>query len=68
MSPREIVAAVRALPGVAITSVGMRDAGQSDFKNRLRLKDLLTLAPQLRAHGPLLGRVPRRPRAGTSAS
>ena len=40
MSPREIVAAVRALPGVAITSVGMRDAGQSDFKNRLRLHDL----------------------------
>jgi pyruvate carboxylase len=51
MSPREIVAAVRALPGVAITSVGMRDAGQSDFKNRLRLKDLLTLAPHYERMG-----------------
>jgi pyruvate carboxylase len=51
MSARAIVAAVRALPGVAITSVGMRDAGQSDFKNRLRLKDLLTLAPHYERMG-----------------
>lgn len=51
MAPREIVAAVRALPGVAITSVGMRDAGQSDFKNRLRLRDLLTLAPHYERMG-----------------
>lgn len=45
MSPREIVARVRALPGVCLTSTGMRDAGQSDFKNRLRFHDLATLAP-----------------------
>lgn len=45
MSPREIVAAVRNLPGVCFTSTGMRDAGQSDFKNRLRHHDLATLAP-----------------------
>lgn len=51
MAPREIVAAVRALPGIALTSVGMRDAGQSDFKNRLRLKDLLTLAPHYERMG-----------------
>jgi len=51
MSPRAIVDAVRALPGVAITSVGMRDAGQSDFKNRLRLRDLATLAPHYERMG-----------------
>ncbi len=45
MTPAQLVAAVRALPGVCFTSVGMRDAGQSDYKNRLRLRDLLTLAP-----------------------
>jgi pyruvate carboxylase len=45
MAPREIVAALRDLPGVALTSVGMRDAGQSDFKNRHRIRDLATLAP-----------------------
>ncbi len=45
MSPREIVASVRALPGVAFTSTGMRDAGQSDYKNRHRIIDLATLAP-----------------------
>ncbi len=32
MSPKEIVSAVRSLKGVSLTSVGMRDAGQSDFK------------------------------------
>jgi pyruvate carboxylase len=51
MSPREIVAAVRALPGVSITSVGMRDAGQSDFKNRLRMHDLKSLAPHYERMG-----------------
>jgi pyruvate carboxylase len=51
MAPRAIVAAVRALPGVAITSVGMRDAGQSDFKNRLRMHDLKTLAPHYERMG-----------------
>ena len=45
MTPKEIVSKVRSLPGVAITSTGMRDAGQSDFKNRLRIHDIATLAP-----------------------
>lgn len=45
ISASEIVKAVRDIDGVAITSVGMRDAGQSDFKNRLRSHDLITLAP-----------------------
>lgn len=45
MSPREIVERVRRLPGVAFTSTGMRDAGQSDYKNRHRIYDLATLAP-----------------------
>ncbi|MDP1758569.1 MAG: hypothetical protein Q8K77_02060, partial [Thermodesulfovibrionales bacterium] len=45
MTPKEIVKAVRSLRGVCLTSVGMRDAGQSDFKNRHRIYDLKTLAP-----------------------
>jgi len=45
MTPKEIVKKVRDLPGVAFVSVGMRDAGQSDYKNRLRIYDLKTLAP-----------------------
>ncbi len=45
MSPAEIVKAVRELPGVAFVSVGMRDTDQSDYKNRLRIYDLKTLAP-----------------------
>lgn len=45
MSPSEIVKAVRSLEGVCFTSVGMRDAGQSDYKNRHRIYDLATLAP-----------------------
>jgi pyruvate carboxylase len=45
MSPKEIVTAVRSLNGVCFTSVGMRDAGQSDFKDRHRIYDLKTLAP-----------------------
>jgi pyruvate carboxylase len=45
MSPGEIVKAARNLPGISFTSVGMRDAGQSDYKNRLRLLDLTSLAP-----------------------
>jgi pyruvate carboxylase len=44
MSPRDIVKAVRDLEGVCLTSVGMRDAGQSDFKNRHRLYDLASLS------------------------
>ncbi len=45
MSPNEIITALRASKKVFLTSVGMRDAGQSDFKNRLRIYDLKTLAP-----------------------
>ncbi|GAB4257390.1 MAG: hypothetical protein Kow0092_04230 [Deferrisomatales bacterium] len=45
MTPREIVSRVRSLEGVAFTSTGMRDAGQSDYKNRHRMRDLATLAP-----------------------
>jgi pyruvate carboxylase len=44
MSPKEMVKAVRNLKGVCFTSVGMRDAGQSDYKNRHRIYDLATLA------------------------
>jgi pyruvate carboxylase len=44
MTPKEIVSSVRSLRGVCFTSVGMRDAGQSDFKNRHRIHDLKTLA------------------------
>ena len=45
MSSADIVSKARSLPGIAITSTGMRDAGQSDFKNRLRIHDIETLAP-----------------------
>jgi len=45
MSPGEIVKAVRSIDGVIFTSTGMRDAGQSDYKNRHRIYDLITLAP-----------------------
>ncbi len=45
MSPGEIVKTVRSLEGVCLTSTGMRDAGQSDYKNRHRIYDLATLAP-----------------------
>jgi pyruvate carboxylase len=51
MSPKEIVKAVRDLKGVCLTSVGMRDAGQSDFKNRHRIYDLKTLAPYYNGMG-----------------
>ncbi len=45
MTPREIVQTLRDLDGVMFTSTGMRDAGQSDYKNRHRIYDLATLAP-----------------------
>jgi pyruvate carboxylase len=51
MPAKEIVKAVRSLKGVCLTSVGMRDAGQSDFKNRHRICDLKTLAPYYNAMG-----------------
>ncbi len=45
MSPKKIVQILRDLDGVALTCTGMRDAGQSDFKNRHRIFDLTTLCP-----------------------
>ena len=45
MSPKEMVKTLRDNPKVFLTSTGMRDAGQSDYKNRHRIHDLLTLAP-----------------------
>ena len=51
MTAREIVQAVRSLPGVCLTSVSMRDSGQSDFKNRHRSYDLKTLAPVFNTMG-----------------
>ena len=44
MTPREIIKKIRALKGVCLTSTSMRDAGQSDYKNRHRSYDLKTLA------------------------
>jgi pyruvate carboxylase len=44
MSPKDIVNNVRNLHAIALTSTGMRDAGQSDYKNRLRMRDLSTLS------------------------
>lgn len=45
MSQGDIVSKIRSLDGVMLTCTGMRDAGQSDFKNRHRIHDLATLAP-----------------------
>ncbi len=45
MTPAEIVKFLRELEGVALTCTGMRDAGQSDFKNRHRIHDLSSLCP-----------------------
>ncbi len=44
-APGDIVQKVKGLKGVALTSTGMRDAAQSDYKNRHRIYDLATLAP-----------------------
>ena len=43
MAPKEITAKIRSMKGVTFTSTGMRDAGQSDYKNRLRIHDLQSL-------------------------
>ncbi len=43
--PADIVRTVRSATGIFLTSTGMRDAGQSDYKNRHRIHDLKTLAP-----------------------
>ncbi len=45
MTPKEIVTSIRSNSKVFLTSTGMRDAGQSDYKNRHRIYDLATLAP-----------------------
>jgi pyruvate carboxylase len=44
MSSKDIVSTVRQSPKVFMTFTGMRDAGQSDYKNRHRIHDLSTLA------------------------
>ena len=62
MSSKEIVRAVRTLNGVCLTSVGMRDAGQSDFKNRHRIYDLKTLAPYYEHMGLFSAETSRRGR------
>lgn len=49
MSSREIVSVIKNTKGVFFTSTGMRDAGQSDYKNRHRIHDLLTLASHYEA-------------------
>jgi pyruvate carboxylase len=51
MTPAEIVNNVRSLEGIALTSTGMRDAAQSDYKNRHRIYDLSTLAPHYNKMG-----------------
>jgi pyruvate carboxylase len=51
MSVDEILKTVRNTPGVFITSTGMRDAGQSDYKNRIRIHDLATLTPSYNQMG-----------------
>lgn len=51
LTAREIVERVRSLKGVCLTSTSMRDSGQSDYKNRLRIYDLKTLAPHYNAMG-----------------
>ncbi len=45
MSTHDIVKKIRSSSEIFLTSTAMRDAGQSDYKNRLRIHDLLTLAP-----------------------
>lgn len=51
MSPKDIVSNVRQLDAIALTSTGMRDAGQSDYKNRLRIRDLSTLSQEYNEMG-----------------
>ncbi len=51
LSPSEIVKRLTALEGVCLTSTSIRDAGQSDYKNRLRIYDLKTLAPHYNKMG-----------------
>nr|WP_207640862.1 biotin/lipoyl-containing protein [Desulfitibacter alkalitolerans] len=53
MTPKQIVNGIRSLDGVCLTSTSMRDAGQSDYKNRHRSYDLNTLAPYYNRMGLL---------------
>lgn len=50
-SPKDILDEVRATEGVRLTSTGMRDAGQSDYKNRHRIFDLAKQAPHYNEMG-----------------
>lgn len=45
LSPKENVAIVRRDTRISFTNTGPRDTGQSDFKNRHTLHDLIRLAP-----------------------
>lgn len=51
LAPAEIVRRVRLLSGIGLTVTSLRDAGQSDYKNRLRMHDLKTLAPHYNQMG-----------------
>ncbi len=51
MAPEDIVKTVRGLNKVMFTSTGMRDAGQSDYKNRLRIRDLRGFGPHYNEMG-----------------
>lgn len=51
LPPKVLVDQVRNLEGVCLTSTSMRDAGQSDYKNRLRIYDLKSLTPHYNKMG-----------------
>ncbi len=51
LSPKENVAILRRDPRVYFTNTGPRDTGQSDFKNRHMLYDLIRLAPMYNRSG-----------------
>ena len=44
-SPKEIIKVLRESQGIFLTNTGPRDTGQSDYKNRHTLIDLIKLAP-----------------------
>jgi pyruvate carboxylase len=51
LSPKENVAILRRDPRIHFTNTGPRDTGQSDFKNRHTLYDLIRLAPMYNRSG-----------------
>ncbi|MFZ5863154.1 MAG: biotin/lipoyl-containing protein [Nitrospirota bacterium] len=51
LSPKENLAILRRDPRVYFTNTGPRDTGQSDFKNRHTLHDLIKLAPMYNRSG-----------------